>query len=153
MTGAELASWVEGRTKAAVLDFVRSTMSPGPDFAPVAERIATSTTTARCGSSSRFRLSSTSCSPMLELFDLLRAHDFRIFVCSGGGRDFMRVFAGGNADVDVDVLSGAAFSLLVGHDDDEREFAYTTSSEASVARAADLGWTVVSMKDDWTTVF
>src|SRR5271157_3504058 len=31
--------------------------------------------------------------PMLELFDLLKAHDFRVFVCSGGGRDFMRVFA------------------------------------------------------------
>ena len=31
--------------------------------------------------------------PMLELFDLLKANDFRVFVCSGGGRDFMRVFA------------------------------------------------------------
>ncbi|MCM2416705.1 HAD family hydrolase [Streptomyces sp. RKAG293] len=31
--------------------------------------------------------------PMLELFDYLKAHDFRVFVCSGGGRDFMRVFA------------------------------------------------------------
>lgn len=31
--------------------------------------------------------------PMLELFDLLKANDFRILVCSGGGRDFMRVFA------------------------------------------------------------
>jgi phosphoglycolate phosphatase-like HAD superfamily hydrolase len=31
--------------------------------------------------------------PMLELFDLLKAHEFRVFVCSGGGRDFMRVFA------------------------------------------------------------
>lgn len=31
--------------------------------------------------------------PMLELFDLLRSHDWRVFVCSGGGRDFMRVIA------------------------------------------------------------
>ena len=31
--------------------------------------------------------------PMLELFDLLKANEFRVFVCSGGGRDFMRVFA------------------------------------------------------------
>ena len=31
--------------------------------------------------------------PMLELFDLLRAHDWRVYVCSGGGRDFMRVIA------------------------------------------------------------
>jgi phosphoglycolate phosphatase-like HAD superfamily hydrolase len=31
--------------------------------------------------------------PMLELFDLLKANDFRVFVCSGGGRDFMRVIS------------------------------------------------------------
>ncbi|WP_438854120.1 HAD family hydrolase [Agromyces sp. M3QZ16-3] len=31
--------------------------------------------------------------PMLELFDLLRDHGWRVFVCSGGGRDFMRVIA------------------------------------------------------------
>ena len=31
--------------------------------------------------------------PMLELFELLRANEFRVFVCSGGGHDFMRVFA------------------------------------------------------------
>ncbi len=31
--------------------------------------------------------------PMLELFDLLSAHEWRVFVCSGGGRDFMRVIA------------------------------------------------------------
>lgn len=31
--------------------------------------------------------------PMLELFELLWANDFRIFLCSGGGRDFMRVFS------------------------------------------------------------
>ena len=31
--------------------------------------------------------------PMLELLDLLKEHEFRVFVTSGGGRDFMRVFA------------------------------------------------------------
>ncbi len=31
--------------------------------------------------------------PMLELFAYLKANEFRVFVCSGGGRDFMRVFA------------------------------------------------------------
>jgi phosphoglycolate phosphatase-like HAD superfamily hydrolase len=30
---------------------------------------------------------------MLELIELLKAHEFRVFVTSGGGRDFMRVFA------------------------------------------------------------
>ncbi|MDH4280850.1 MAG: haloacid dehalogenase-like hydrolase [Acidimicrobiia bacterium] len=31
--------------------------------------------------------------PMLELFDLPRAHDWRVYVCSGGGRDFMRAIS------------------------------------------------------------
>ena len=31
--------------------------------------------------------------PMLELFDLLQENEWRVFVCSGGGRDFMRVFS------------------------------------------------------------
>ena len=30
--------------------------------------------------------------PMMELLDLLRGHDWRVFICSGGGRDFMHVF-------------------------------------------------------------
>jgi hypothetical protein len=31
--------------------------------------------------------------PMLELLDLLRAHDYRTYIVSGGGVDFMRAFA------------------------------------------------------------
>jgi phosphoglycolate phosphatase-like HAD superfamily hydrolase len=31
--------------------------------------------------------------PMLELFETLRSHAWRVYVCSGGGRDFMRVIA------------------------------------------------------------
>lgn len=31
--------------------------------------------------------------PMLELLDFLRANDFKVFIVSGGGLDFMRVFA------------------------------------------------------------
>jgi hypothetical protein len=51
------------------------------------------------------------------------------------------------------MLEAARFSVLVNHDDAEREFAYTSGGEASLARAKELGWTVVSMKDDWITVF
>jgi phosphoserine phosphatase len=147
--------------------------------------------------------------PMLELLDYLRAHEFRVFVVSGGGRDFMRVFAedawgiykenvigtaaeysyadgkivrgehavggldvrsgkpehifaatgrlpvfaGGNADVDIEMLEAARFSVLVNHDDEGREFAYTNGAEASLDKAKELGWTVVSMKNDWSTVF
>ena len=31
--------------------------------------------------------------PMLELLDYLRAHGWHVYICSGGGRDFMRVFS------------------------------------------------------------
>ncbi len=147
--------------------------------------------------------------PMLELLAYLQANEFRVFVCSGGGREFMRVFAeetwgifrenvigsaagyeykdgrivrtdqvlgglalgpgkpehifaqtgrmplfaGGNADVDIEMLTVSRFALLVDHDDEEREYAYTKGAEKSLTRAKDLGWTVVSMKNDWTTVF
>jgi hypothetical protein len=30
------------------------------------------------------------CRPGLELFGYLKAHDFRVFLCSGGGRDFLQ---------------------------------------------------------------
>ena len=46
-----------------------------------------------------------------------------------------------------------ALRLLVLHDDDEREFAYTAGAESSLERAAAEGWTVVSIKNDWAAVF
>jgi hypothetical protein len=42
---------------------------------------------------------------------------------------------------------------LILHDDAEREFAYTAGAEAALHRAADHDWTVVSMKNDWASVF
>jgi hypothetical protein len=42
---------------------------------------------------------------------------------------------------------------LINHDDADREFAYTAAAEASMAKAEGLGWTVVSMKDDWSAVY
>ena len=63
------------------------------------------------------------------------------------------VFAGGNADVDIEMLEAAKFGLLINHDDPDREFAYTSGAEASMVKADKLGWTVVSMKNDWDTVY
>ena len=147
--------------------------------------------------------------PMLELFDLLRENDWRVFVCSGGGRDFMRVFseealgiyreniigsapefayvdgqllrqnelhgnislgpgklehiyartgrtalfASGNGDVDLEMLQAARFSLVVVHDDPEREYLVESACEKLIEAGEHSGWTMVSMKDDWKTVF
>jgi hypothetical protein len=46
-----------------------------------------------------------------------------------------------------------ALRLLVLHDDAEREFDYTAGAEKSLEQAAGEGWTVVSIKNEWTTVF
>ena len=62
-------------------------------------------------------------------------------------------FAGGNADVDIEMLSAATFAVIVNHDDEDREFVYTSGAEASFEKAKELGWTVISMRDDWSTVF
>jgi hypothetical protein len=39
------------------------------------------------------------------------------------------------------------------HDDPDREVAYVTGAEQALQRAKTEGWTVVSMRDDWGTVF
>ena len=43
--------------------------------------------------------------------------------------------------------------LLVLHDEGEREYDYTSGAERALNRAEESGWTVVSMRDDWATVF
>jgi len=147
--------------------------------------------------------------PMRELLDLLRDNDFQVYICSAGGRDFVRVIseemygipreqvigsgttleyragdvyrtkgveqpiddgpgkpvhiwtrtgrkpllAGGNADGDASMLESARFALLLHHNDAEREFAYDVGAEKALAAAAEHGWTVVSMRDDFATVF
>ena len=47
----------------------------------------------------------------------------------------------------------ASLRLLVLHDDAEREFDYTAGAERALEHAGQYGWTVVSMRNDWATVF
>jgi phosphoglycolate phosphatase-like HAD superfamily hydrolase len=161
--------------------------------------------------------------PQLELLDYLHAHDFRVFIVSGGGIDFLRVFAEqaygippervvgsslkgtlevrdgrpvivkgtevssiddgpekpvninlhigrrpilafGNSDGDLQMLEytddgdGPALALILRHDDAVREWEY--DRESSIGRldraldvAAERGWTVVSIRDDFQRVF
>ena len=49
------------------------------------------------------------------------------------------LFAGGNADGDIEMLSLARFSLLAYHDDGEREFAYDVGAERALAAARQQG--------------
>jgi len=162
--------------------------------------------------------------PMLELLAYLRANGFKTFIVSGGGVEFMRVFAEksygippeqvvgssavtkyqlhangkpellreakvlfindgpgkaegintfigrrpifafGNSDGDQQMLewtaagSGPRFTALVHHTDAEREWAYDRNSDVGrLDKAWDeakaKSWVVVSMKDDWATIF
>jgi phosphoserine phosphatase len=69
------------------------------------------------------------------------------------------LLAAGNSDGDGAMLDFAqrpglpSLRLLLVHDDAEREFSYTAGSEAALARAGGDGWTLVSIRDDWATVF
>jgi hypothetical protein len=67
--------------------------------------------------------------------------------------------AAGNSNGDIPMLrfaggpSRPALRLLLLHDDEEREFAYTAGAETALEQARARGWTVVSMKDDWDEVW
>lgn len=75
------------------------------------------------------------------------------------------IVAVGNSSGDREMLEwadggqGPRLAVLVDHDDDEREYAYESKAvsfeeEKPIKEvAADLGWTVVSMANDWETVF
>ena len=74
------------------------------------------------------------------------------------------VLAFGNADGDLPMLrytkagAGPRLSLLLHHDDSEREFAYDREFSLSplseaLDKATEYGLVVVSMKNDWKAVF
>ena len=158
--------------------------------------------------------------PMLELLIYLRANEFKTYICSGGGLDFMRViseptygivpenvigsfamnsfkevdgkweivkegkglficdkntkptaidqhigripiFVAGNVRTGGDIgqltYSGTNslpnFQLLINHNDSIREFAYSEENSESLNAAKAGNWHVVSMKDDWLSIF
>ena len=163
--------------------------------------------------------------PMLELVDALRANDFRVFIVTGGGVEFVRavservygvppddvvgsavqvrferrdgrvvlvrepkilgspnegepkpvniqshigrrpILAAGNSAGDREMLEYAhtgerpSLCLVINHDDAEREYAYGGESvtnpdaEPILTTAEQYGWTVVSMRSDWSRVF
>lgn len=61
------------------------------------------------------------------------------------------LFAAGNAVGDIEMLHAAGFALLVHHDDPEREYSY--DDLPALAAARDSSWTVVSMRDDFDTMW
>jgi phosphoserine phosphatase len=93
--------------------------------------------------------------PELDVLDDGPAKPVRIW--SRVGR--RPLLAAGNSNGDLPMLAFAqqpgrpSLRLLVLHDDPEREFDYTTGAERALEEAEAQGWTVVSIKNDWVTVF
>jgi phosphoserine phosphatase len=74
------------------------------------------------------------------------------------------IAAFGNSDGDLEMLEwttsppGPRLGVIVHHDDPEREVAYDRQSafghlDRALSEAPRRGWTVVSMRDDWASVF
>jgi hypothetical protein len=69
------------------------------------------------------------------------------------------ILAAGNSNGDIPMLGFTHHQdkpflrLLVLHDDGECEFDYTSGAEQALETAAASGWTVVSIKNEWATVF
>lgn len=74
------------------------------------------------------------------------------------------VMAFGNSDGDLDMLRwttarpGLSFAAIIHHDDPDREWAYDRAShvgrlDAGLDQAPAQGWTLVSIRRDWETVF
>jgi hypothetical protein len=158
--------------------------------------------------------------PVIELITHLRSNGFEVYICSGGGIDFMRVMsgelygiepdqvigtsltkelqiidgrwtlvtkdevdvfnnkdrkaisidlhigqrpllvmgnAGGRGDIGMLGYSqgrdGLSLQLLINHDDESREYQYAEDDDASLKAAQENGWLVVSMKNDWASIY
>jgi hypothetical protein len=91
----------------------------------------------------------------LEVFDDGPAKPVRIW--SRVGR--RPILAAGNSNGDIPMLkftgsaSRPSLDLLILHDDAINEFSYTAGAENAIDQASRNGWTIVSIKNDWSSVF
>jgi phosphoserine phosphatase len=73
------------------------------------------------------------------------------------GRRPILAFGNSNGDIPMLALSGTpaapSLRLLLLHDDAGREFDYVAGAEQALELAGQQNWTVVSIKNDWNTVF
>ena len=73
------------------------------------------------------------------------------------GRRPILAFGNSNGDVPMLEFSGTpstpSLRLLLSHDDAEREFDYKAGAEQALETASRQNWTVVSIKNDWNTLF
>jgi hypothetical protein len=161
-----LPSWNDGPSKKAIVGFVeRVTTTGGFDFVAPAERIAVFDNDGTLWSEQKTKFEMRNGRPVLVRLAEVEFDD-KEGKPAGIHRFIGRrpILAFGNSDGDKQMLewtaagTGARFMGLVHHTDAQREFAYDRKSavgtlDAALDEAIAKGWTVVSMKDDWNTIF
>jgi phosphoglycolate phosphatase-like HAD superfamily hydrolase len=90
--------------------------------------------------------------PMQELLAYLRADGFKTFIVSGGGTDFMRVWAERVYGIPPERVVGSTGRAKFEMRDDAHPPA-TGTLVTALAAAASRGWTMIDMKNDWKHVF
>ena len=69
------------------------------------------------------------------------------------------ILAAGNSNGDVEMLKftqsnrNPSLNLLLLHDDNQREYAYTSGAEKALSLVDDLNWQIIHMQNDWRAVF
>jgi|ERR1700752_846254 len=93
--------------------------------------------------------------PQLEVFDDGPAKAVRIWSRIGK----RPIFGAGNANGDIQMLeftahpSRPSLCVVVNHDDNDRDIAYTAGAEKLIDTANAKDWTIISVRDDWKIVF
>jgi hypothetical protein len=153
-----LASWNDGATKKAIVDFVHATTDQSsPRFVPPADRIATFDASGRpfLTKDPKLLLNDDHAGKPEGIHLMIGRRPHAAFGNSTGDRQMLEYTKAGD---------GARLSMLVLHDDARREYAYGpanglpdtkvgTFSQALYDQAKTQGWIVVSMKNDWRRVF
>ena len=149
-----LALWNDTATRRAIVDFVQAVSTEGsPGFVAPAEQVAVFDNDGTLWSEKPVPIQLDK--SKIEFFDDGPTQPVRIWSRVG----YRPLVTGGNSNGDIPMMRFArtggreALRLLVLHDDADREFAYTTGAEDALDRAKTHGWTVVSMKEDWSAVF
>ncbi len=148
-----LPSWNGTAPRQAIVAFVdKVTREGSPDFVPVPERIATfdNDGTLWCEQPMYFQSIDDQAGKPVGINAHIGRRPIAAFGNSDGDRQMLEWTQAG---------AGPRLLLLVHHDDAKREFEYGakshigTFSDSLMEEANKSGWTVISMKEDWRTVF
>jgi hypothetical protein len=101
--------------------------------------------------------------PMIELLRYLEASGFTSYIASGGDRDFMRPVTQAIYGIPSEHVIGSSNALRYEPDEQGGSIVYLAEpdvfddgpvkAERSLEQATAQGWTVVSIRRDWATVF